>query len=106
MTRSLSCLLSILLFVPPPPVFAYLKFGTRINGRQVTLKWAQTPVQYFVSTRAAAPGVSIDDFRGAVGRAFAQWEAVPTSSIAYRFAGLTAAQAGEDDGLSTLGFRN
>jgi hypothetical protein len=31
---------------------------------------------------------------------------VPTSAIAYQFAGLTAGLPGEEDGLSTLGFRN
>ncbi len=106
MTRVLALLLSFLLVVPAPPAFAYLKFGTRVNGRQVTLKWAQTPVRYFVSSRNAVPGVSVDDFQAAVGRAFAQWQAVPTSSIAYQFGGLTSALPGDEDGLSTLGFRN
>jgi hypothetical protein len=48
----------------------------------------------------------VDDFQAAVGRAFAQWQAVPTSSIAYQFAGFTAARPGQDDGLSTLGFQS
>jgi len=106
MRRFIATLLAIFLTVPAEPAFAYLKFGTRVNGRQVTLKWAQTPVRYFVSSRNAVPGVSIDDFQAAVGRAFAQWQAVPTSSIAYQFAGLTAGLPGDEDGLSTLGFRN
>lgn len=102
----IATLLAIFLTVPAEPAFAYLKFGTRVNGRQVTLKWVQTPVQYFVSSRSAVPGVSVDDFQAAVGRAFATWQAVPTSAIAYQFAGLTAGLPGEEDGLSTLGFRN
>jgi hypothetical protein len=106
MKRTLATLLAIFLTVPAEPAFAYLKFGTRVNGRQVTLKWVQTPVRYFVSSRSAIPGVSVDDFQAAVGRAFAQWQAVPTSAIAYQFVGLTAALPGEEDGLSTLGFRN
>jgi len=106
MRRFIATLLAIFLTVPAEPAFAYLKFGTRVNGRQVTLKWAQTPVRYFVSSRNAVPGVSVDDFQAAVGRAFAQWQAVPTSAIAYQFAGLTAGLPGEEDGLSTLGFRN
>jgi hypothetical protein len=48
----------------------------------------------------------VDDFQAAVGRAFAQWQAVPSSSIAYQFGGLTSALPGDEDGLSTLGFRN
>lgn len=106
MRRALAALLSILLFAPAPPAFAYLKFGTSVNGRQVTLKWAQTPVRYFVNSDSAVPGVTVGDFQAAVARAFAQWQAVPTSSISYQFGGLTAALPGQDDGLSTLGFRN
>jgi len=106
MRRIIATLLAIFLTVPAEPAFAYLKFGTRVNGRQVTLKWVQTPVRYFVSSRSAVPGVSVDDFQAAVGRAFAQWQAVPTSAIAYQFAGLTAGLPGEEDGMSTLGFRN
>jgi len=106
MRRIIATLLTIFLTVPAQPAFAYLEFGTRVNGRQVTLKWAQTPVRYFVNSRSAIPGVSVDDFQAAVGRAFAQWQAVPTSAIAYQFAGLTAGLPGEEDGLSTLGFRN
>jgi len=106
MRRIIATLLAIFLTVPAEPAFAYLKFGTRVNGRQVTLKWMQTPVKYFVSSRSAVPGVSVDDFQAAIGRAFAQWQAVPTSAIAYQFAGLTAGLPGEEDGMSTLGFRN
>ena len=106
MTRLLAVLLSLLLFTPSEPAFAYLKFGTRIDGRQVTLKWAQTPVRYFVNSASAVPGVTVSDFQAAVARAFAQWQAVPTSSISYQFGGLTAALPGQDDGLSTLGFRS
>lgn len=102
----IATLLSIFLTVPAEPAFAYLKFGTRVNGRQVTLKWAQTPVRYFVSSRSASSGVSVDDFQAAVGRAFAQWQAVPSSAIAYQFVGFTSGQPGDEDGLSTLGFSN
>ena len=73
MRRALAALLSILLFAPAPPAFAYLKFGTSVNGRQVTLKWAQTPVRYFVNSDSAVPGVTVGDFQAAVARAFAQW---------------------------------
>lgn len=90
----------------PQPALAYLKFGSRVNGRQLTLKWAQTPVRYFVNSSSAVPGVAVSDFQAAIGRALAQWEAVPTASVTYRLAGLTSAQPGQDDGLSTLGFRS
>jgi hypothetical protein len=88
------------------PAFAYLKFGVRAGGRQVTLRWTQAPVRYFISDRSSVPGVAVADFQAAVGRAFDTWQAVPTASIAYQFGGLTAAQPGDEDGMSTLGFRN
>jgi hypothetical protein len=87
------------------PALAYLKFGVTVGGRQITLTWAQTPVRYFV-TNTGVPGVSATDFQVAVGRAFATWQEVPTSTITYQLAGVTNAVPGRDDGLSTLGFRN
>jgi len=72
------------------PAFAYIKFGVPAGGRTVTLKWSQTP-RYFVSTDTV-PGVGAADFQGAVARAFATWEAVPTSTIAYQLAGTTSAR--------------
>jgi hypothetical protein len=88
------------------PVSAYLPFGVIVNGHQVVLKWAQTPVRYFVSLRSSVPGVGVSDFEAAVARSFARWEAVPTASIAYQYGGLTSARPGEDDGSSTLGFED
>jgi hypothetical protein len=95
-----------LVFAQTQPAFAYLKFGVRAGGRQVSVRWAQPPARYFVSDRASVPGVSVSDFQSAIGRAFDTWQAVPTASIAYQFGGLTAALPGEDDGSSTLGFRD
>jgi len=88
------------------PAFAYLKFGVRVGSRQIALKWAQLPVRYFVNDQSSVPGVAVSDFQAAVGRAFAQWQAVPTSAIAYQFGGLSAAVPGQDDGTSALGFVN
>jgi hypothetical protein len=91
---------------PATPAWAYLKFGVRADGRQVVLRWAQTPIRYFVSDRSSVPGVSVSDFEAAVARAFNTWQSVPTSAVAYQFGGRTAATPGEDDGSSTLGFEN
>jgi Matrixin/Carboxypeptidase regulatory-like domain len=87
------------------PALAYLKFGVSIGGRSVTLRWTQTPVRYFV-TNQGGPGVGATELQDAVGRAFATWQAVPTSAITYQFAGATAAVPGRDDGVSTLGFQS
>ena len=96
-------LMIALIFAHSNPAAAYLKFGVRVGDRTVTLKWAQTPVRYYVSSQSVA-GVSTDAFRTAVGRAFATWQALPSASITYEFAGFTSALPNEDDGMSTLGF--
>jgi hypothetical protein len=85
------------------PALAYLKFGVRVNGRSVTLKWAQTPVRYFVAERGGG-GVTAQEFQTAVARAFATWEAVPSATITYQFGGFTSAIPQDEDGRSTLGF--
>jgi hypothetical protein len=97
---------ALLVFAPASPASAYLKFGVRAGGRQVALRWAQTPVRYFVFSGSTVPGVSVSDFEGAVARAFNTWQSVPTSSIAYSYGGQTNARPGEDDGSSTLGFES
>ena len=103
----IAAVVSIALCVAPAqPAFAYLKFGVRVGTRQITLKWAQTPVRYFVSARSTVPGVAVTDFEAAVARAFARWQAVPTAGITYQYGGLTTARPGEDDGSSTLGFES
>jgi hypothetical protein len=100
------CLSALILACGAAPALAYLKFGVRIGGQSVTLKWAQTPVRYFISVRSSVPGVGLTDFEAAMSRAFGRWQAVPTSSITYQYGGLTTAEPGEDDGSSTLGFEN
>jgi hypothetical protein len=96
-------LLTILMVAHPQPALAYLKFGVRVDDRTVTLKWAPLPLRYFVSDQGV-PGVTAEAFRTAVERAFGTWQAVPTASITYQFAGFTAARPDDDDGMSTLGF--
>src|SRR5690242_14130951 len=100
------CAIVLVVLALSQPASAYLHFGVRAGGRQITLKWTQMPVRYFISDRATVPGVGVADFQAAVGRAFATWESVPSASIAYQFGGFTAANPGDEDGLSTLGFRD
>jgi len=90
----------------PAELHAYLKLGVSIGiSDPVALTWHVTPVRYLVND-TGVNGVSAADFQAALGRAFDRWQAVPTSSITYGFAGFTAARPGEEDGWSTLGFRN
>ncbi len=86
------------------PTSAYLKFGYTIAGRSVVLRWADgQPVSYMVGARGAG-GVSATEFRDAVARAFATWEAVPSSTIAFRQIGVTDRQASDNDGVTLLAF--
>jgi hypothetical protein len=84
---------------------AYLKFGVPAGDRFVTLRWERSPVRYYV-TELGVPGVGPAAFADAMARAFATWEAVPTATITYQFAGFTSALPGDEDGMTTLGFQS
>jgi hypothetical protein len=85
------------------PALAYLHFGILSAGGTVAVKWAHSPMRYFVNGGGTA-GVNATDVQTAVGRAFATWQSVPTASIAYQFVGFTTASPLDEDGQSTLGF--
>ena len=100
--KTLAAALSLLLACADP-ASAYLKFGLTTSGGTAPVKWSGT-VRYFITQGTSVPGVSAADFQAAIARAFATWEAVPTSSIRYESGGPTSARPLEDDGRSTLGF--
>ena len=81
---------------------AYSHFSVSTGAR---LKWNDSRVRWF-ATDGGAAGVSRAQFQGALGSAFATWEAVPTATIGFDFAGFTSAEPFQDDGLSVLGFQN
>ncbi|MCC7240291.1 MAG: matrixin family metalloprotease [Acidobacteria bacterium] len=87
----------------PAPAFAYLKFGFRLADRTIDVRWPAGPIRYFVNDRDI-PGVSAGDFRSAITRAAATWQAVPGTSLAFEDQGMTAAPPGGLDGRNTLGF--
>ena len=87
------------------PAFAYLKLGTRLDNRTVSLKWNDLPIRYYVTDRSAA-GVSAQQFREAVTRAFGVWDAVETAQTSSEFAGFTASSPMIGDGATALGFVN
>ena len=87
------------------PASAYLKLGTRSGDRTVTLSWRDLPVRYFITNQPGG-GVSANELRDAVGRAFANWHAVETSQTSSEFVGFTAARPNDDDGLTVIGFEN
>ena len=95
----------IVILLTPHDASAYLHFSFSARGQTLSLKWARTPVRWFATDRGA-PGVSAAAFQAAIVRAFGTWEAVPTASISFQFAGFSGAEPFEDDDLSVLGFQN
>ncbi|WP_291983768.1 matrixin family metalloprotease [Luteitalea sp.] len=104
--RRVSVLVAILAVLSAIPTSAYLKFGYRINGQSVVLKWPEgRPVSYVVGTRETT-GVSAADFRDTIARAFATWENVPSSSIRFAPAGDTTRPLSDNDGITMLAYAN
>lgn len=103
MKSAVLTLLALLAF--SHPLHAYLHFTTSRSGQLVALKWQRAPVRWFAADRGV-PGVSASDFQAAMARAFAAWEAVPTASISFQFAGFTGAEPFDDDGASVVGFQD
>ena len=87
------------------PVAAYLKLGSRVQSRTVTLKWERLPIRYHVTDIGTA-GVSAAEFQRAVTRAFGTWNAVETANITSQFVGFTQARPFSDDGMVVIGYQN
>lgn len=87
------------------PVSAYLEFGTSVGGGNVTVRWTDLPVRYFVTDRGV-PGVTAFDFQAAFSRAFSTWESVSSSSVRFEFVGFTGANSSDEDGMTTTGFES
>lgn len=87
------------------PAYAYLHLGTIISGRETSIRWQRSPIRWSVTDRGV-PGVSSQTLQGAVARAFAAWEAVPTATVTFQFVGFTAADPSADDTVSVVGFEH
>ena len=86
------------------PASAYLKFGYTIGGRSVVLRWPEgQAVSYMVGARGAG-GISAGEFREAIARAFATWEAVPSSTIRFAQVGVSDREPSDNDGVTLLAF--
>jgi hypothetical protein len=96
------CTLSFLSVVPAA---AYLKLGTNLGNRTVTLRWERFPIRYFVTNRDV-DGVTAQQFQTSVTRAFATWHAVPHTQTSSQFAGFTQASPLRGDGATVLGYQN
>jgi hypothetical protein len=99
----LACLACIVTFAPR--LDAYLKLGTRVNGRNVSAHWSNFPIRYFVANRGV-PGVTPTQFQQTMARAFSAWDSVEGVSLSSDFAGFTSASPLDDDSVSVLGFVN
>ena len=87
------------------PTAAYLKLGTRVGTRTVTLKWTQLPIRYFVTDRGTT-GVNSTQLQQAVQAAFSTWEAVSTAQMSSQFVGFTLSNPSSGDGATVIGFQN
>lgn len=103
MSRRGWLLCAVLAFLMAAPASAFLKLGTRIGNRTITLKWEQFPIRYFVTNRAV-DRVTPQQFQAAVARAFNTWHAVPGIETSSSFAGFTQAAPLDDDGATVLGY--
>lgn len=85
------------------PVLAYLKLGTRLGERLVTLRFNSMPIRYFVTNRDV-PSVTAPQLRDAVGRAFASWSGAPNVTISSEFAGFVSFNPTPGDRANVIGF--
>jgi hypothetical protein len=85
------------------PVLAYLKIGSRIQSRTVSLRWRDFPIRYYV-TDVGVSGVSATEFQGAVTRAFNTWNGVEGATVSSQFAGFTQARPFNDEGMVVIGY--
>jgi hypothetical protein len=86
-----------------PAAEGYLKLGTTVNGRVVSIRWTG-PIPYFVTNRDV-PGVTAPQLQAAVQRAFGTWSAVDGVQISSQAVGFTGADPFEDDFMSVIGFQ-
>lgn len=104
MTRRAILLLTAgIIIAASAPASAYLKLGSRVGERTITLKWEDFPIRYFVTDRGSG-GVTAGEFQAAITRAFDTWEAVEGVSISSEFVGFTQASPRSRDNLNVLGF--
>lgn len=98
--------LVLILVLAARPASAYLEFVIPVRGTPTALKWdSATPVRWFARNRGVT-GVTATALQGAVARAFATWEAVPTATVSFSFGGFTGASPFDDDGVSVIGFES
>jgi len=99
------CVATALLAAYQVPALAYLKLGSKVGTRTLTLKWTQMPIRYFVTNRGTT-GVTSTQLQQAVQAAFATWDAVSTAQASSEFVGMTLSNPTSGDGATVIGFQN
>lgn len=103
--RAVLLLTLVLVAVASAPAAAYLKLGSRVGTRTLTLKWPRMPIRYFVTDRGV-PGVTSQQVQQTVARAFASWDGVSSAAVSSDFAGFTGATPRGGDGVTVIGFQS
>lgn len=98
-------LVAVLVAVGSVPLAAYLKLGSSVGTRTVTLKWNRMPIRYYLTDRAAE-NVTAQQVQSTITRAFATWDGVPGAILSSEFAGFTQASPVLGDGQTVLGFQS
>lgn len=96
---------AVLVGAATAPAGAYLKLGTRLGTRTVTLKWQKAPIRYFVTDRGV-PGVSPQQLQQTVTHAFGTWDAAPRTQLSSEFVGFTQSSPSLGDGATVIGFQS
>lgn len=106
MKRAVLLLVTVaLVAITSTPATAYLKLGTQVGSRTVSLKWSRLPIRYYITNQDIA-NVTAAQLQQTVGRAFNTWGTVSTAQLSSQFAGFTGAAPSGGDGLTALGFQN
>jgi hypothetical protein len=87
-----------------PKASAYLKLGFTLNGKQISVRWNQMPIRYYVTNRDVA-GVNASQLQAALQAGFETWAKTPTVSLAAQFSGFTSTEPFVDDSVNVIGFR-
>jgi hypothetical protein len=105
MVRRLTAAIGVLIVLVGVPSGAYLKLGTDLGNRTVTVRWQRFPIRYFITNRDIA-GVSAQQFQTAVTRAFTTWHAVEHTQTSSQLAGFTQAVPVRGDGATIIGYQS
>lgn len=98
-------LLGCVAIAVPGTADAYIHLAVDTFGQVTRIRWDVPRPRWYASDRGVAD-LSASQLQGELEKAFATWEAVPTASIGFQFAGFTSATPSEDDGLSVFGFED